>query len=432
MMLLFKNKVLWALLVSVVGAINLAAYAEENSVTKSAQTPVVLETWGDFASKLPPLGQQLIERIPTRLRDNPQIQQQAYRLLMMATSRTVNDALVGDRQYPMFVPELNLALNIYQPNADTVYKSALIEAGGVYQISGNRGSILFAKLGQLGPDMIRTGVASAPISYLDLDTLKIDSQGRYSVIVSNQRPEGYQGDWWQLDNKAEKVMLRQISYNWAAEVDTTIAIDRLDTPAARPPLRAQQMNDNLQELPSMILNAAIFFVDHVEALREQGYLNKLKVYDLSNMAGLENQSYYEGGYEIGEDEALVVEVKLPKVCKYWSLILTNDLYQTTDWANNHSSLNGGQATVDADGYFRAVISAKDPGVVNWLDTAGFLSGAIQGRWLECSGAPMPTVTKMAMDKVKNYLPVGTAAISTEQRETVIRERRVAYQLRRLW
>src|SRR3546814_3501739 len=49
------------------------------------------------------------------------------------------------------------------------------------------------------------------------------------------------------------------------------------------------------------------------------------------------------------------------------------------WVNNHSSLNDAQARVDKDGLFRAVISAQDPGVPNWLDTAGNASGAVQGR-----------------------------------------------------
>lgn len=391
-----------------------------------------LESWENFVDQLKPLEQKILAKIPERLRDDPQIRQQAYRLLLMATARTSLDAVIGDRQYPFFVPEINIAINLYQPNADTIYKSALIEAGGTYRVSGKRGSILFAKLGQLGPDMLRTGEASGPLSYLDIDDLKLDQDGRFSVIVSKKRPEGYQGDWWEMNPKAEKLMLRQISYDWNNEVDISIAIDRLDVPAAKPRLPAKTMSDNLAELPNMIGNAASFFVGHVEVMREQGYINKLKVYDLTQMSGLAGQSYYEGAYDINDDEALIVEVKVPDVCKYWSLILTNDLYETIDWYNNHSSLNGTQANVDEDGYFRAVISAKDPGVQNWLDTAGFASGAIQGRWLDCSGTPIPEVKKVPFAEVMQQLPASTPKVSLEQREDIIRQRRAALQLRKLW
>lgn len=402
-------------------------HAGDNTVTSSTE----LETWGNFVDKLRPLEQRILDKIPERLRDDPQIRQQANRLLLMATARTAIDALVGDRKHPMFVPEINIAINLFQPNADTIYKSALIEPDGVYRISGNRGTILFAKLGQLGPDMLRTGQGSAPLSYLDLDDVA-DKNGRFSVIISPEKPQGYDGDWWELNPKAIKLMLRQVGYDWANEVDTSIAIERLDTPAAKPRLSAQQMSDSLAELPTMIGNASTFFVDHVEALRNEGYINKLKVFDVSQMSGLVGQSYYEGAYDLKDDEALIVSVKVPDVCKYWSLILTNDLYETIDWYNNHSSLNGAQAKLDADGYFRAVISAKDPGVHNWLDTAGFDSGAIQGRWLDCSGTPMPEIQKVAVGDVNKHLPTTTALVSLDEREEIIRARRAAFQQRKLW
>src|SRR3546814_10216248 len=86
--------------------------------------------------------------------------------------------------------------------------------------------------------------------------------------------------------------------------------------------------------------------------------------------------------------------KVPAKCGYASLILTNDIYETTDWYNNLSSLNGSQVHIAKDGMLRIVVSAKDPGVPNWLDTAGYPSGAVQGRWTDCDSQPMPTVRKV--------------------------------------
>ena len=73
------------------------------------------------------------------------------------------------------------------------------------------------------------------------------------------------------------------------------------------------------------------FVNHVEQLRQEGYINRLKIFDVSQMGGLASQFYYEGAYELQDDEALIVEAKVPEVCLYRSLILTNDIYETTDW-----------------------------------------------------------------------------------------------------
>src|SRR3546814_15192204 len=68
-----------------------------------------------------------------------------------------------------------------------------------------------------------------------------------------------------------------------------------------------------------------------------GFINKFRVFDLTNMTGLVGQFYYEGAYQLAPDEALLVEAKVPETCGYWSLILTDDVYETTDWVNNHRS-----------------------------------------------------------------------------------------------
>jgi len=188
----------------------------------------------------------------------------------------------------------------------------------------------------------------------------------------------------------------------------------------------------LQTLTDDISRIALLFVDHVEGLRKEGYINRLKIFDVSHMGGLVGQFYYEGAYDLQPDEALIVEAKVPAGCTYWSIILTNDLYETTDWYNNQSSLNGAQARVDADGVVRYVVSAKDPGVPNWLDTSGYRSGAIQGRWAECSSNPIPTVRKVDFSQIRASLPSDTPAVTPQDREKSIRERRSQLQQRPLW
>src|SRR3546814_4767467 len=102
-------------------------------------------------------------------------------------------------------------------------------------------------------------------------------------------------------------MVRQVASDWGKEVDPTLSIERLDTPAAKPQLSAAEMSARLAELPNMIANASSFFVDHVEGLRRDGFINKFRVFDLTNMTGLVGQFYYEGAYQLAPDEALLVE-----------------------------------------------------------------------------------------------------------------------------
>src|SRR3546814_7869744 len=116
------------------------------------------------------------------------------------------------------------------------------------------------------------------------------------------------------------------------------------------------MSARLAELPDMIANASSFFVDHVEGLRRDGFINTFLVFDLTNMTGLVGHFYYYGAYQLAPDEALLVEEKVPETCGYWSLILTDVVYEPTDWVNNPSKQIDAEERVDQDGHIRAVIS----------------------------------------------------------------------------
>src|SRR3546814_9966739 len=107
-------------------------------------------------------------------------------------------------------------------------------------------------------------------------------------------------------------------------------------------------------------------------------------------------------------------------------MLTDYFYETTDGGNTHSSLNDAQARVDKDGLFRAVISAQDPGVPNWLDTAGNASGAVQRRWLDCSDKPIPDTRVVKVKDIRKYLHARTSSVTAEPREA--RSEEHTYQL----
>jgi hypothetical protein len=399
---------------------------------EGATTGPPFPAWDSFTEELRQLGNQMMAKLPERLRGDPQVQQEAGRLLLEALAARTIEAISADGNHPVFLPSLNVTLNVYQPNADTTYRSAVITPGGTYRLRGEAGSLRILKLGQFGPTPDKASTGISAFAYNDFNALQHDAAGRFDVILSPTRPAGYAGDWWQLAPTASSLLLRQVDLDWANERDPRISIERLDKPAERRRPDAAELEHRLRGLATSVGNTAFFLVDHVETLRRQGYVNRLKEFDVSHLGGLVGQFYYEGGYELSPDEALIVEAKVPDRCSYWSLILTNEIYETTDWYNNQSSLNGAQARVDHDGILRVVVSAKDPGVPNWLDTAGYASGAIQGRWTECSANPIPAVRKVPFRDVRASLPADTSSVTPAQREQALRDRRSQVQQRPLW
>ncbi|WP_417622338.1 DUF1214 domain-containing protein [Parasphingorhabdus sp.] len=388
--------------------------------------------WEKLVDGLRPLGEAMRKRVPERLRHDPQVMAESMRLLLAGLSRASSDAMVGDRRHPMFVPELNIAQNIFQPNADTIYKSCLIEKGGSYLLRGDRGTVRMVILAQMGPDTLRTGKHHPLLGQIDFDDLATGEDGSFEVVISPVRPSGYEGDWFRLEPDCEKLMVRIVACDWGVEREPRFGIARLDVEAAKGRPAAAQLHEAFAEMPGITSVCALAFPTHVEELRDEGYINRFKIFDVSQMSGLAGQFYYECAYELAEDEALISEVNVPDSYKYWSIILTNDLYETTDWYNNQSSLNDMQGLVDEDGVFRTVISARDPGVHNWLDISGYPTGAIQGRWFEASEKPMPTLRKVQLADILEHLPESTRRVSPQQRAIALRNRRLSAQMRIIW
>lgn len=385
--------------------------------------------WDVLIEGLRELPQQMLARLPEDQRNDPQVRQEVARLALNALGSVTIDTLGGDPDFPVFLPTIGQVLNVGQPNADTIYRAARIDGSGTYRLVGTRGSLNQAVISQVVPRNAETGSGRA---HLDINDLSVDEDDRFSVLLSAERPEGYEGDWWELRPAANRLLLRMVSNDWAGEVSPTLALERLDIPMARPRIPAETLEQRLRAMPQAIGFLGPMFVDHVEELRSEGYVHRFKSFDITSSGGLEGQFYYETVYDLADDEALIIETAIPETCPYRSLILTNQIYETTNWYNNHSSLNGHQSAPDSDGMWRVVVSARDPGVRNWLDTAGYPTGIIQGRWTHCSDTPIPSITKVAFSDIAEHLPADVARVTAEERDEIVRERRAAMLQRPQW
>jgi hypothetical protein len=417
------------------GLMTAAAIMAATPQTASAADPAPVVGWDEFVSTLRDLPAKLLAKLPEPMRNDLQVQQEVGRLVLESLASGTLETLGGDGDHPVFLPQIGQVINVGQPNADTVYRIARVKPEGSYRIRGHRGAIRMFNVSQAGLAPGEPGFVPGTARQrdaLDLNAVKVDAQGNFDVLISPQKPADYRGDWWQMHPGTVRLLVRMVSSDWSKEQSPTLSIERVDGPATRPRPSAAQLEERLRRLPATTTFMAQLFIDHVDALRREGYVNKLKVFDVSQMGGLAGQSYYEGAYDLKDDEALIVETKAPAKCTYRSLILTNALYETTDWYNNHSSLNDSQSTIDKDGVLRVVVSAKDPGVENWVDTAGYPVGVIQGRWFGCDSTPVPSVRKVAVADVQKLLPPETKRITPTERDRLVRTRRAELQQRPLW
>jgi hypothetical protein len=341
-----------------------------------------------------------------------------------------------DARRPVFMPLWNYAFNQGGPNPDYVYSTIEVDSNGVYQISGYRGTSRFVEITQQELDMLSPtmmGSRSGPPlrTTNDLDQLTIGADGYFSVILSAERPDGYAGDWWPLDPRAHRLLMRRCSCDWTHEIDARVAVNRLDD-------RGEDMSSadsarRFSDMAAWIEGTIKFDMQLVRYYREHHGINVLlRSQWIEDAGGLARQAYYDGIHLINDDEALIVEVPLPSECFYWQILVADDRFATVDWVNRQSSLNDTQARVDSDGILRVVISKQDPGVHNWLDKADFPWGIIQMRLYRTNESPEATVTKVPVAEVREHLPAGTPVVSQDERLDLLRARREGAQLRRIW
>jgi len=396
--------------------------------------PVISTEWRRYTDRLANLGELAAGLAPGP--HGPQWRQELYGFLFSQIAVAYVGRLHNDPKYPDFAPMYNQAFNQGFPNPDDSYYLTPVEDDGIYKISGVRGTVrlVYFEVGSGTAVPYGTGSLGPSKAVYDIDDLAREADGSFEVILSPERPEGYSGNWWKLDHGATYLLVRQRSYDWLNEVDGRYAIERLDCPAAKPRASATDIQANLNDIPSWVETFAKLSLDGpwVKHLRASGLVNRLQAKDYSGASGLGNQRYVEGIFEIEDDEALVIETEIPDDCSYWGFQLVDEFWRSLDWVHRQTSLNGFTARLDTDGKFRAVVSARDPGVPNWLDTIGHKVGMIYGRWTNSASSIAPTVTKVKVGDVRKFFPPETPIVTAEMRDAAIRLRRKGAQLRRRW
>lgn len=395
---------------------------------------LVSAEWRAYLEPLAPIAERLVHRLPDA--HDPQVRQEFYRVLFSTLSMAYMDLLVADPEHPEFVPIFNRVQNFLGPNPDNSYYATPIDGNGIYKISGFRGTVRIVDFAIGSGQMYPRGVGDKPGPTLvnhDIDSLHIEKDGAFEVVLSTQRPTGHKGDWWKLDSQATHIWIRQTAYDWLHEVDGRFAIERLDRQAIKPRPSAESIAVNLRQIPAFVENWTSWAFTYYEmAYHAKGLVNKVVVNRTGEFGGVSTLMYAGGLFDLGPDEALIYETAVPKQYRYWSIQLLDMFFGMIDSMNGQSSLNAHTSRLDTDGKFRYVISATDPGVPNWLDTGGYGKGSMLGRWVECGDAPAPILTKVKLAEVRKHLPPDTPLVSAEERDAAIRLRRKGAQLRRRW
>jgi hypothetical protein len=84
-------------------------------------------------------------------------------------------------------------------------------------------------------------------------------------------------------------------------------------------------------------------------------------------------------FRLADDEAMVLTIDDGEA-EYASIQITDVWTMAPDPQKYVSSYTSRQSHPNADGTYTYVVAVKDPGTVNWIDTAGMHQGWVAIRW----------------------------------------------------
>ena len=120
--------------------------------------------------------------------------------------------------------------------------------------------------------------------------------------------------------------------------------------------------------------------------------NQIHPLDPSFLAAAQGDAgtLYHNGYFDLPDAETGLEVRFtPPSCRYWNLQGTSHWLESFDPVGAAVNLNNVTATVESDGSIRAIFALSDPGIPNWIDTAGHLRGCIALRVIGADSGAQP-------------------------------------------
>ena len=368
--------------------------------------------WEQFLSHLAAAGDVLgSDRTPSAALE----QAAGYRHLLTLLALGIDEALRPSDPYdPHIAPgNVDAVLKWGMDCPDAAYVGSAIRGDATYRLTGSRGTVRYLGFQVMG------GMES--MANVVADDLEIEGDGSFELMLSGKQ---HPGNWMPLSPGASSFVVRQFFYDWEKETPAHLQIECLDhLPSALPPIPSPEVVARQLVAVGQFVEASLgFWLDIEDAGRGAG-LNMFRDPNArTDMGGAAENISVWGSWQLDADEALLVEVTPPPAL-YWSVALVNFWWETLDYANRQTSLNGHQATLDDDGVFRAVVCSHDPGVANWLDACGYRQGPMIFRWLRAEDAPVPQTSVVAFDELGARLPASTRRVDAEERQQTIAARR---------
>jgi hypothetical protein len=329
----------------------------------------------------------------------------------------------ADPRRPTFQRQNDLITQWGGPNADNVYRHARVEPGRRYRLRGHMHAcqefILAVRAGFMHLPTWGTlvEVTASELGLAEGDEIDV------TIGPGGQVP---------LPDGALTVSIREYYFDWQEAEPATITIECLDADAAAPAerLTPEAVAARIREGVDGVAHSLEYWNTYHRERVDQHPRNTFAP-TFAQANGLDAARYCFCFWQLGPDDALVVEIDQPRA-RYWSFQLYELFwFELLDTMERATSLNHTQLAVDDDGRTRLVVAHRDPGVPNWLDAGGRAEGLLMFRCFWPEWVPTPATTVVPVDEARAALPAGTPRIDAAVRaeRLAARRRQLAWRFR---
>ena len=325
---------------------------------------------------------------------------EGYRHLTHLLAYALDLYLEGDAERPVFTPLASPTQKILGDNVDSLYHFAPLRGDRRYRIRGRRGNEIYLAFCVYGgkPDGEWSERVVANLSQRDL---VCDADGAFEIVLAADSPGrpglaaeplSSAGNAIALAPDAVCVIVRQYFLDRRAVRPASFTIEAIDPVAAPPPLDDATLARRLRAVATFV-RETIQFAPLPSGLPPNLLGPPMPWNPHVPGWGTPDNVYSLGLFRLEDDEALVIEGRSP-ACVYFGAQLWNRYMQSLDYRHHRVSLNASEITFAPDGSFTLVVAHRDPGLPNWLDTAGHREGVVFCRWLQSEELPAPPTSRV--------------------------------------
>lgn len=313
-------------------------------------------------------------------------------------------------------------------NPDNVYRQTRVDGAARYEIRG--------KVKQPGPAELHFVVmdsipGTTPLSVeggkmlatLRSDAMTIAPDGSFTITVDREPANGRPNHIQVPAQGKYPLLVRDLFTDWEQR-PVALEVRRVSGPPRSPPRTETQVAELAAKILSKI---GPYWVEY-----DNRFIYSKPVNTVSSPRHRPGGRGFSssGHFSLAEDEALVVTLD-PLGAASLGFQLTDPWGVAYEYIERTSSLNNAQALANPDGTIAYVISARDPGVYNWLDPQGYGGGMFAIRWqaLPADAAADQAVRSVRVVKLaalREALPVDTRFVTAAERRAQQAERAASY------